>query len=84
MDSNPIRQALLSLQSPAVVPDHFAEITGLSKDTVRGMLNKGQLRTVKVGRRRMVNMLHVWLLCLKGIDFTEFELEGFALEGEDD
>ncbi|MEW6038404.1 MAG: helix-turn-helix domain-containing protein [Pseudomonadota bacterium] len=82
MESNSIRQALLSLQSPAVVPDHFAEITGLSKDTVRGMLNKGQLRTVKVGRRRMVNMLHVWLLCLKDIDLNE--LDAFVFEGEEE
>ena len=41
---------------PVMDRTRFAELTGLSDDTVRGMIKKGQIPTILVGRRRLVNI----------------------------
>lgn len=34
----------------------YAELIGLTPDTVRGMVDRGQLPTVKRGRHRFINL----------------------------
>ena len=47
----------LSLAPGPVVTKHmFSQISGLGEETIRGMVNKGYLPTVKIGKHRMVNL----------------------------
>jgi hypothetical protein len=40
----------------------FIEISGLSNTTVYGLLNRGELESVSVGRRRLILMASYWRL----------------------
>ena len=40
----------------------FLEISGLSNTTVYGLLNRGELESVNVGRRRLILMASYWKL----------------------
>jgi excisionase family DNA binding protein len=44
------------MSTTVLTQDRFAETTGLTPDTVRGMVARGQLPTVKIGRHRLVNV----------------------------
>ncbi|WP_435101084.1 hypothetical protein [Arhodomonas sp. AD133] len=59
-------QARQAIVWPLVTKERFAEITGLSFDQVRGMINRRQLPTRKVGRHRLVNLARVTRECLEG------------------
>jgi hypothetical protein len=41
---------------PVVTKAMFSEITGLRPDIVRGMVERGQLPSVKIGKHRMINL----------------------------
>ncbi|MAY15265.1 MAG: hypothetical protein CMI06_08005 [Oceanospirillaceae bacterium] len=41
---------------PVVTKKLFAQLTGLSEDIVRGMVNRGHLPTVRIGRHRLINV----------------------------
>ncbi|WP_435106759.1 hypothetical protein [Arhodomonas sp. AD133] len=41
----------------------FAHLSGLGEDVVRGMISRGQLPTVKLGRYRMVNLEALRRMC---------------------
>lgn len=41
---------------PVVTKKLFSQLTGLSEETIRGMINRGHLPTVRIGRHRMVNV----------------------------
>ena len=41
---------------PVMCQDRFSDLTGLSEATVRGMIEKGHLPTLKIGKRRMINV----------------------------
>ncbi len=44
--------------SPLVMdPVRFAELTGVTLDTIRGWINRDQIPTTKIGRRRMINLV---------------------------
>ena len=42
--------------SPIVTKRYFSQLSGLTEDTVRGMIERGQLPSVKLGRHRMINI----------------------------
>ncbi len=57
----------VALLSPVVSKERFAEISGLEVGVVRGMLDRGYLPAMKIGRHRLVNLsaLHAQsLACL--------------------
>ncbi len=43
--------------------ERFAQLSGLGEDVVRGMINRGQLPTVKLGRYRMINLEALRRMC---------------------
>ena len=47
---------VVKINSPIVTKKRFSEMTGLTEETVRGMIEKGLLPTMKIGRRRLVNV----------------------------
>ncbi|WP_240724827.1 helix-turn-helix domain-containing protein [Onishia niordana] len=61
-------------QVPATVPvmtiERFAELTGLSPDTIRRQLQQGNLPIAKIGRRRLVNVALLTAECLISEDWA--------------
>jgi excisionase family DNA binding protein len=43
----------------AYSPDEVAELLGISRELVHDLLRTGQLRSVKAGRRRLINRRHL-------------------------
>ena len=41
---------------PVMDREQFATLTGLSHATVRGMIERGHLPTIRIGKRRLVNI----------------------------
>lgn len=41
---------------PVCTKERFAELSGLEPGVVRGMMDRGYLPTVKIGRHRLVNL----------------------------
>jgi excisionase family DNA binding protein len=41
---------------PVVTKRLFSQLTGLTEETIRGMIERGHLPTVKIGKHRMVNV----------------------------
>lgn len=41
---------------PLVTKKLFSQLTGLTEETIRGMIERGHLPTVKLGKHRMVNV----------------------------
>ena len=54
----------VALACPVVSKERFAEISGLEVGVVRGMLDRGYLPSVKIGRHRMVNVAALQLRCM--------------------
>ena len=50
-------QSRISLEITEITVEKYAEKTGVSIETVRGWIKTGKLPTVKVGKRRMVNLV---------------------------
>jgi excisionase family DNA binding protein len=50
---------------PIMSRERFAELVGVSDDTVRGWMNNGYIPTVKIGRHRVVNLLALSRECLE-------------------
>lgn len=42
--------------SPIVTIEKFSDLSGLTIDTIRALISRGRLPTMKVGRRRMINV----------------------------
>ena len=55
---------------PIVTKRLFAQLTGLTEETVRGMIERGHLPTLKVGKHRMINVA----LMTKDAIECEFEM----------
>lgn len=53
--------------SPLVTRERFSELSGLGEETIRGMVDKGHLPTVKVGKHRMINLALLNESCLKEV-----------------
>lgn len=54
-DAEPVRDFR---SAPLSTPAVFADMLGVSHDVVRGWIESGVIPTVKVGRRRLVNLHH--------------------------
>jgi len=46
----------IPVSTPLATKERFAEMTGLGEDVIRGMIERGHLPSVKVGRYRLVNV----------------------------
>ena len=46
----------ISLQTPFATKSKFSALTGLSEDTIRSLIQRGSLPSIKVGRHRLVNV----------------------------
>ena len=55
---------------PLVTKKLFSQLSGLTEETIRGMIERGHLPTVKVGKHRMVN---VALITKEALE-SEFEM----------
>jgi excisionase family DNA binding protein len=58
-----------SVAGPVVTKRLFSQLTGLTEETIRGMIERGHLPTVKIGKHRMVN---VALITREALE-TEYE-----------
>ncbi|MFT2112019.1 helix-turn-helix domain-containing protein [Marinomonas sp. 2405UD68-3] len=47
---------IVALTSPIVSQEQFSELVGLSPDIVRAWINRGLIPTVKIGKRRLINV----------------------------
>lgn len=54
----------LALVCPVVSKERFAEISGLEIGVIRGMLDRGYLPSVKIGRHRLVNVAALQARCI--------------------
>lgn len=54
----------LDASSPVVTREKFAEITGLPIGVVRGQMDRGILPTLKIGKRRLVNLAKLTQDCI--------------------
>lgn len=64
--------ALLSAV-PVMTKERFAELVGVEVGVVRGMLDRGYLPAVKLGRHRLVNVALLQKQCLESGDFVQEE-----------
>ena len=56
-EANSIINSAASVNAgPVVTKKLFSQLTGLSEETIRGMINRGHLPTFRIGRHRLVNM----------------------------
>ena len=56
-EANSIINSAASVNAgPVVTKKLFSQLTGLSEETIRGMINRGHLPTVRIGRHRLVNV----------------------------
>lgn len=46
----------LSLFFPVMTKEKFAEFSGLAEGVIQGMIEKGHLPSIKIGRYRLVNV----------------------------
>jgi excisionase family DNA binding protein len=49
------QQGILS-SGPVVTKTLFSQLSGLSEEIIRGMIERGHLPSVKIGRHRMINL----------------------------
>ncbi len=49
------KQSVLS-SGPIVTKARFSLLSGLTEEVIRGMVEKGHIPSVKVGRHRMINL----------------------------
>lgn len=57
--------------TPIVTKARFSEMSGLTEETLRGMIERGHLPTLKVGKHRMINVALLTKECLEQ-DFERF------------
>lgn len=56
-EANSIINSAASVNAgPVVTKKLFSQLTGLTEETIRGMIDRGHLPTVKIGKHRMVNV----------------------------
>ncbi len=48
---------------PVMAKGRFAEMVGLSQGTVQGMIEKGHLPSIKIGRHRLINLVALNKAC---------------------
>lgn len=57
--------------TPIVTKAKFSEMSGLTEETLRGMIERGHLPTLKVGKHRMINVALLTKECLEQ-DYERF------------
>lgn len=50
---------------PVMTRQRFCELSGVSEEVARGWMQKGSVPTVKVGKRRLVNVAALTRVCLE-------------------
>lgn len=55
---------------PVCTKERFSAVTGLSEDVIRGMIERGHLPSVKIGKHRLVNAALLTNECLS-LDFDK-------------
>jgi len=50
------QKQIILLATPVMTQERFAQLTGLTEGQVRGMIEKGHLPSLKIGKPRMVNI----------------------------
>lgn len=55
----------ISIYVPIMTQESFAKKIGVSDDTVRGMIRTTILPSIKIGKRRWVNIAKLNVLCLE-------------------
>lgn len=50
------QKQIILLATPVMTQERFAQLTGLTEGQVRGMIDKGHLPSVKLGKPRLVNI----------------------------
>lgn len=54
----------VSIDSPVVTAEKFAESVGLAPEVIRGMVERKQIPSRKFGKRRLVNVAAITADCL--------------------
>ena len=65
------QKAAFPATTPIVTKARFSEMSGLTEETLRGMIERGHLPTLKVGKHRMINVALLTKECLEQ-DFESF------------
>jgi Helix-turn-helix domain len=60
----------IAIQVPVMTQERFAEKAGVSKATIRGMVETKQLPSKKIGKRRFINIAALTSDCLKEAGLT--------------
>lgn len=47
---------LTLVSSPIATKERFSQLSGLEEGVIRGMIDKGHLPTVKIGKYRLINL----------------------------
>lgn len=47
---------IILIPTPVMTQERFAQLTGLTEGQVRGMIEKGHLPSLKIGKPRLVNI----------------------------
>ena len=69
VEENEIRANSLMAAGPVVTKRLYAQLSGHTEETIRGMVERGHLPTVKIGKHRMINLALLTKECLE----NEFE-----------
>lgn len=65
------QKTAIQATTPIVTKARFSEMSGLTEETLRGMIERGHLPTLKVGKHRMINVALLTKECLEQ-DFERF------------
>lgn len=64
---------------PVMTKERFAELVGVEVGVVRGMLDRGHLPAVKIGRHRFVNVALLQAQCLADDSGSGYEVREAVL-----
>lgn len=57
------------VSTPVMTQERFAQLSGLTEGQVRGMIEKGHLPSIKIGKPRLVNVVALSQEALEKEDF---------------
>ena len=70
----------LLMSVPVMTKERFAELAGVEVGVIRGMLDRGYLPAIKIGRHRFVNVAALQMRCLAEDSVTGFEVREEAAQ----
>lgn len=65
----------VTIETPVMTQELFAQKAGVSKDTVRGMVETKQLPSKKIGKRRFINIAALTSQCLADASASDQDQE---------